>query len=335
MKKNRRTFIRQTGLTTIGLGILGLQACQNTSNNSKPADTTEETPAENIQPVIPPPAQNLLFDISLAQWSLNRTINNGQLAAIDFPAHARTEFDIGAVEYVTQFFQQRARDEVFLKELKKRADDHGVRSLLIMIDNEGDLASTDLEQREKAARSHFQWVEAAHMLGCHSIRVNAAGNGPAEEMAKSAATSLYEIADFAKDFGINVIVENHGGRSSDAAWLAGVIKEVNMANCGTLPDFGNFCVEKKGDRCVNEYDRYKGMEELLPWAKGVSAKSYDFDSDGNETTIDFARMVKMVVDSGYKGHIGIEYEGNRLSEAEGIKATKQLLEGIRSNMEES
>jgi len=206
-----------------------------------------------------------------------------------------------------------------------------VRQLLIMIDGEGSLADKDKKSRHGAVKKHHKWVIAAHELGCHSIRVNAHGEGSAQEMHEQAVDGLSRLAEFGAKHNINVIVENHGDLSSNASWLMGVIDEVNMANCGTLPDFGNFCIKRNtgemynGD-CVEEYDRYKGVEEMLPKATAVSAKSYNFDADGNETLIDFEKMIELVRASGYSGYIGIEYEGNVLSEADGIRATKKLLE---------
>jgi len=238
---------------------------------------------------------------------------------LDFAATARG-FGLDAVEYVNLFFMDKARDTRYLKDMKTRASDHGVRSLLIMCDNEGDLGNPDAGQRRQAVLNHYQWVEAARYLGCHSIRVDARSDEkfPAEEQAKLVADGLVKLCDYARRFGLNVIAENHGGLSSDGKWLAGVIRRVGMHNCGTLPDFGNF----------GDYDRYHGVEDLMPFAKGVSAKSYDFDAQGNETTIEYARMIRIVRASGYSGYIGIEYEGSRLSEMDGIAATKRLLERL-------
>jgi sugar phosphate isomerase/epimerase len=213
--------------------------------------------------------------------------------------------------------------------MKKRAADNGVRSVLIMCDDEGDLGNSDAKARTQAVENHYKWVDAAKYLGCHSIRVNARSNPKLsyEEQMKLAADGLRRLTEFGAKHQINVIVENHGGLSSNGKWLAGVMKEVNLPRCGTLPDFGNFRINNN-----EEYDKYQGVAELMPYAKGVSAKSYDFDDKGNETTIDFRRMLKIVLDAGYHGHLGIEYEGNRLSEPEGIVATKKLLERLKDEM---
>ncbi|HET8864836.1 MAG TPA: TIM barrel protein [Gracilimonas sp.] len=275
-------------------------------------------------------ASELFFKISLAQWSLHRTIRSGDLDHLDFPAAAKNEFGIEAVEYVNTFFQDKADDRSYLNEMNSRCNDLGVEQLLIMVDGEGGLAVADDKTRIESVENHFKWVKAAEYLGCHSIRVNAYGEGSKEEQTQNAVDGLGRLAEFAKDHEINVIVENHGGYSSDGQWLSDVISRVGMENCGTLPDFGNFCVKREngaqwGGSCIEEYDRYKGVKELMPFAKAVSAKSYAFDDKGKETTIDFSKMLSIIYASGFNGYIGIEYEGNELSEMDGIKATKRLL----------
>jgi L-ribulose-5-phosphate 3-epimerase len=269
-------------------------------------------------------SQGQLFEISLAQWSLNRRLFGGELDGLDFPSFAKTTFDIDAVEYVNRFFMDKARDRSWLTALKTRCDDQGVRSLLIMCDREGDLGDPDTARRAQAIENHYKWVEAAEFLGCHSIRVNAGSDGSYDEQRDYAIDGLRRLSEFAADFGLDVIVENHGGLSSDGGWLASVIAGVERDNCGTLPDFGNFFITRD-----QEYDRYRGVEELMPFARGVSAKSYAFDAMGNETRIDYMRMMRIVLDAGYRGYVGIEWEGNEPGEVEGIRLTKALLERVR------
>jgi L-ribulose-5-phosphate 3-epimerase len=260
----------------------------------------------------------LPFKISLAQWSLHRALFGGKLKNLDFAQQATTEYGIDAVEYVNQFFKDKAKDSAYLAEMKSRAADQGVKNVLIMIDDEGHLGDPDAAKRTKAVERHYPWVAAAKYLGCHSIRVNAYSEGTPEEQARLATDGLRRLAEFAAQAQINVIVENHGGLSSNGEWLAGVIKTVNLASCGTLPDFGNF----------KDYDRYKAVAEMMPTAKGVSAKSHKFDADGNETETDYRRMLKIVLAAGYHGYVGIEYEGSSVSEPEGIRLTKKLLERV-------
>lgn len=269
-----------------------------------------------------PEPKSLPFRISLAEWSLHSTLFAGKLDNLDFPRAAKQQFGISGVEYVNQFFKDKAKDAEYLADLAGRAAGEGVENLLIMCDGLGNLGDPDEKARTQAVENHYPWLEAAKRLGCHSIRVNAASKGTFDEQQKLAADGLSRLAEFAGTMDLNVIVENHGGLSSDGGWLAGVMRLVDKPNCGTLPDFGNFY----------EYDRYKGVEELMPFAKGVSAKSYDFDAEGNETKIDYRRMLEIVAKAGYQGWIGIEYEGKELPEAEGILATKQLLERLRSEM---
>lgn len=273
------------------------------------------------------------FKISLAQWSLHRTIRNEQkLDHLDFAKVTREEFGIEAVEYVNQFFKDKAKDQAYLSEMKQRADEFGVNSLLIMIDGEGNLGAPEEAARVKTVENHKKWVDAAKYLGCHSIRVNAGSSGSFEEQQKLAADGLRRLSEYAAKSDMNVLVENHGGLSSNGAWLAGVMRMVAMDNCGTLPDFGNFMISR-GENPV-EYDKYKGVEELMPFAKAVSAKTYDFDDAGNESVIDYPRMMKIVLDHGYNGYVGIEYEGRRLGEFEGIKKSKDLLVRLQSELKQ-
>ncbi|MCA9300550.1 MAG: sugar phosphate isomerase/epimerase [Phycisphaerales bacterium] len=268
-----------------------------------------------------------LYSISIAEWSLHRTINGGDLDHLDFAKVARTEFDIDAVEYVNQFFKDKARDQMYLAEMKKRCDDHGVRSLLIMIDGEGRLGEPTEEGRQKTVENHRPWIEAAAALGCHSIRVNAASVGTFEEQQKLAADGLRRLCEVGEAHDINVIVENHGGLSSNGEWLSGVIRLVDHPRAGTLPDFGNFRVTGN-----NWYDRYKGVRELMPFARAVSAKSHVFDEEGNEIRTDYRRMMKIVIEAGYRGYVGIEFEGDDLSEMDGIRATRDLLKRVREEL---
>jgi sugar phosphate isomerase/epimerase len=276
-----------------------------------------------------PPENEPLFKISLAQWSLHRALNAGELDALDFPRIAREDYGLGAVEYVNSFFKERAEDEEYLGELKRRAGEHGVKSLLIMIDGEGALGAPDSDERTQAVENHCRWVHAAKLLGCHSIRVNAGSEGTPEAQRQLAADGIGRVTEFAADYDMNVIVENHGGLSSNGSWLASVMETVNHPRCGTLPDFGNFRIAEG-----EWYDRYEGVAEMMPYAKAVSAKSHDFDENGDEIHTDYTRMLRIVLDAGYHGYIGIEYEGERLSEPEGISATKALLEKTRAELED-
>ena len=270
---------------------------------------------------------DMWFKISLAEWSLNNSIWDKKLTNLDFPRVAKEEFGIDAIEYVNQFFKTEVDDPKYMDELKKRCEDVGVKSLLIMVDGEGNLGDADENKRKKAVENHRRWLKAAKFLGCHSIRVNAASSGSYEEQVKLAADGLSRLAEMGKEYGLNVIVENHGGLSSNGAWLAEVIKKVGKENCGTLPDFGNFKVSKD-----EMYDRYKGVTELMPFAKAVSAKSHHFDDKGNETATDYLKMMKIVKAAGYRGYVGIEYEGGKIGEFEGVKATKKLLERCRQEL---
>ncbi|HKP30987.1 MAG TPA: sugar phosphate isomerase/epimerase family protein [Gemmatimonadales bacterium] len=270
-----------------------------------------------------PPAP--LFRISLAEWSFHKALQGKQMDNLDFAKVAKQEFGLEAIEYVNVFFKDKSRDAKYLAELNTRARGEGVYQHLIMIDGEGDLGDPDPAKRAEAVANHVRWVEAAKTLGCATIRVNAGSNGTPEEQQKLAADGLRQLCEKADPFGINVIVENHGGLSSHGDWLAGVMRLVNHPRVGTLPDFGNFY----------EYDRYKGVAEMMPFAKAVSAKSNDFDAQGNETTKDYRRLLKIVLDAGFHGWIGIEYEGDRLPERDGVRATLRLLEKVRAEFQKA
>ena len=271
-----------------------------------------------------------IFEISLAQWSLHNALFAEYIQSIDFPRIAKEQFDIHAVEYVNSFFPDRTPKAEFVNELKGRCDDLGVKSLLIMCDGEGNIGDPDNAARTKAVDNHFKWIDAAVELGCHSIRVNAQSEGTPDEQRLLAADGLRRLTEHGDSKSINVIVENHGGISSNGAWLASVMREVDHPRCGTLPDFGNFILDWGTGE---EYDRYKGMTELMPFAKAVSAKSIDFDADGNEIHTDYEKMIEIVLDSGYRGWIGVEYEGQKVGEFEGIIRTRDLLQKIRNKHE--
>jgi L-ribulose-5-phosphate 3-epimerase len=270
------------------------------------------------------------FDISLAQWSLHRTLRAGELDHLDFARVARQEFGIAAIEYVNTFFMDKARDAAYLAEMNRRAADQGVVQHLIMCDAEGRLGDPDPDARRQAVENHHKWVDAARTLGCATIRVNAASEGSWEEQAKLAADGLRSLCEYGETAGINVIVENHGGLSSNGQWLSQVMRTVDHPRCGTLPDFGNFNLGNG-----ETYDKYRGVRELMVFAKAVSAKSHDFDENGEETEKDYRRLMKIVFDAGYRSWVGIEYEGSRLPEREGIAATKRLLERVRQEMTEN
>jgi sugar phosphate isomerase/epimerase len=309
MSQSRRKFMK----------ALGIGALASTSVTEILAQSTKK---------------KLFFDISLAEWSLHKALFAKKITNLDFPEIAKKEFGIEIVEYVNQFFKDKAEDTTYLNELLKRCKDNGVKNHLIMIDGEGGLGELDDATRLKAIENHYKWVEAAKYLGCKTIRVNAFGRGTAEEVSAAAIDGLGRLGEFASTMKINVLVENHGGYSSNGQWLSNVMKQVARNNVGTLPDFGNFCIERKPKswECEVSYDRYQGTKELMPYAKGASAKSYDFDENGNVIETDYQRIMEIVKESGFKGIVGIEYEGSNLDEYEGIRKTKALLERIGATM---
>lgn len=296
---DRREFIKQSAQTAGAIGVAAIAG----------------------ETLIAAPKQ--LFKISLAEWSLHKALFTKQMDNLDFAKMARQDFGISAVEYVNQFFKDKAKDQTYLREMLKRARDLGVENRLIMCDGEGALGDPDAAKRQQAVENHYKWIEAAKFLGCKMIRVNAQSRGSYEEQQKLAADGLRKLTEFGAKHKIAVVVENHGGLSSNGQWLVGVMKLVNHPMCGALPDFGNFRVSSE-----EEYDRYKGVTEMMPFAKAVSAKSHDFDERGEEIHTDYHKMMKIVLDAGYNSFVGIEYEGDKMSEADGIRATKKLLERV-------
>ncbi len=303
MQTTRRAFLQQSLATGLSLGVMGRAA---------------GALAQDKQP---------LFKISLAQWSLNRAFFNGDLNPLNFARIAKNDYQIDAIEYVNQFYKAKKGDEAYLAELKKVADGEGVKSLLIMCDGEGQLGDPNEAKRKQAVANHKAWLEWAKALGCHSIRVNAGSRGSYKEQQERAANGLAMLCDLAAPYDLNVLVENHGGLSSNGQWLAGVMKMVGKPNIGTLPDFGNFRVSKD-----EMYDRYQGVKELMPFAKAVSAKSNNFDAAGNEVATDYLKMMQIVLDAGYHGYVGIEFEGRSMPAPAGIRATKKLLEKVRKQL---
>jgi len=309
-------------------------SCKNAPE--KDSETAENQPETTVEVETTPS-----YKLSLAQWSLNRLIFTGKADPMDFAATAK-EMGFEGLEYVSQLYttenvsfdMKNAGLPAILEELKKRSDSLDMQNVLIMIDGEGDLSFTDETATQIAIENHKKWVDAAEYLGCHSIRVNLFGEEDPEAWVANSVRSLKALSAYAAPKNVSIIVENHGGLSSDGSLLARVMKEVGMDNCGTLPDFGNFCLKREGGArwgapCVDEYDMYQGMADLMPYAKGVSAKSYAFNEAGDETKIDYYKMMQIVRDSGFEGFVGIEFEGDVDDPTEGIEATKALvLKGI-------
>ena len=280
-------------------------------------------------PLLSKGLQEKTLQISLAQWSLHRSFRDGTLDPIDFASIAMEKYNIDALEYVNGLYPDKGKDEKFWQQMKDRSTDAGVKNLVMMVDDEGDLGSASENKRIQSVENHYKWVHAAKLLGCHTMRVNAFGDSDREIYRMAIMDAMSRLADYASELDINIVIENHGLFSSDAALIAGIIKEVNRPNFGSFPDFGNWCLSAKwgttqGD-CDKVYDRYQGVTELLPYAKAVSAKSYNFNEKGEDTKIDYYRMMKIVKESDYNGYIGIEYEGMEKTEHEGIMITKKLM----------
>jgi sugar phosphate isomerase/epimerase len=319
----RRNFISKTTVAGVGVTFLGAYACKEAKKEEGNTGEVEgATPAEPF------------FELSLAQWSIHRMIRENGVDPYTFAEKAKN-WGFKGLEYVSQLYDPELSDAgyseeamaAFVEKSNAEAQKHGMKNVLIMIDGQGNLAVSDEAERNETVGKHKKWVDAAAAMGCHAIRVNLNGSNVPEEWIENSVDELTKLATYAKDKNINILVENHGGLSSNGELHAQVMEKVNMENVGTLPDFGNFCMTRKPDswECEVSYDKYKGVKELMPYAKAVSAKSNVFDADGNEENIDYVKMLQMVKDNGYTGFIGVEYEGNVLSEEEGIIATRDLL----------
>jgi L-ribulose-5-phosphate 3-epimerase len=275
-----------------------------------------------------------LYKISLAEWSINQPLRKGTLQHLDFAKIAKS-VGIDAIEYVNQFFMDKATDASYLAEMNARAKGEGVTQVLIMCDQEGNLGDPDTAKRQQAVENHHKWVTAAKTLGCHSIRVNAYSAGTPEEQGKLVADGLHKLCEFADGHGLNVIIENHGGMSSNAKWLMATIKRADHKRAGTLPDFGNFSISRPTERNptakLESYDSYVGVQEMMPLAKGVSVKPTVWDFHGKSGPIDLPKMMKIVVDAGYHGYCGIEH-GASGRELESIRELREQLEATRTQL---
>jgi sugar phosphate isomerase/epimerase len=339
--ESRRKFLKKTGALALGGLLLPKYISSFNSGKIKPG--------------------KLDFEISLAEFSFAGQLMTGKMSNLDFPAKAKNEFGINVLEYVSGFFNEKHTDKTYLNELKKRCDDLGMKNNLIMVDSLN-IADLDSAKRKIAVEAHHAWVDAAKFLGCGTIRVNLGDSSkamtgvdddPAEEAAKTAADGYRSLLEYAQKQNMNVIVENHFGNSTDIDWLVGVLKVVDMPNSGLLPDFGNFCRQRskpvtndiKGmmsTKCIKEYDKYEGVRKMMPYVKGISAKTHRFDASGNDIETDFFKMFRIIKDGGFKGYVGIEYEGGiynmfdpsagYISDEEGVKATKALLERVRKEL---
>lgn len=333
---NRRKFIINSSQAGLALSFLGLASCVEQSKKSKEVSNPDISTKENE-------VQSPYYKLSLAQWSIHRMIMEGGFNPLLFAEKAKG-WGFEGLEYVNHLYAKELEKNTnsmmaldnLVKELIKRSDDNGMQNLIIMVDGEGDLAVENKNKRKEAVENHYKWVDAAAAMECHSIRVNLFGESDKAQWKDASMEALTSLSTYAKDKNVNVIVENHGGFSSDGILVAQIIEGVGMTNCGTLPDFGNFCLKREnnerwGAACIEEYDKYQGVKAMMPYAKGVSAKTYNFDSNGMETTIDYKLMLDIVQNANYKGFIGVEYEGDTMSEEQGILATKKLILEMTKN----
>lgn len=305
------------------MSFLGMYACKETKKQETETVEDADLTVKEMDP---------FFKLSLAQWSIHKMIKEDGVDPYTFAEKAKN-WGFSGLEYVSQLYPADLDNNEYSKEAmanfidksNAEAKKYGLQNVLIMIDQQGDLAVNDEKERNASVERHHKWVDAAQAMGCHAIRVNLRGSDSPEEWKENSIDGLTKLSTYAKEKNIEILVENHGGLSSNAKMLVDVMAKVDMDNCGTLPDFGNFCIIRDDDDCAEAYDQYKGVEEMMPYAKAVSAKTHDFDANGNETQIDYVKMLQVVKDHGYTGFIGVEYEGSELGEEAGIIATKELM----------
>ena len=267
-------------------------------------------------------AQTAKFKISLAQWSLHKAIQSRMITNLDFPRVAREQFGIEGLEFVNQLWE--APTEAYVRRLKNNMKQTGTTAVLIMCDGEGTMGHSDKATRMKAAENHYKWIDITAELGGTAIRTNMypekqpQTDTEVNSFLGYCSESFAQLCEYGQKAKVNVIIENHGGISSNPDVVVRLMKMVKQPNFGTLPDFGNF---------PETTDKYAAVEKLMPYAKGVSFKCHDFDAKtGNETRMDMDRMMKIVADAGWRSWVGIEYEGSRMTEFEGIQAAKRYLD---------
>ena len=293
------------------------------------------------------------MDIGLQMYSFAPLIMQGKFDLLGFPDLVKNTYGINGAEYWSIPFMGRENDRDFLNDLKRRSDDNGVDNLIILVDDIDiktmqsgpSLASSNKNDRDTAIDYHKKWVDVAKNIGCHSIRINLRSEEENDQkILENSSESISKLIEFSKQDIISIVIENHGGITGDADWLVSLMKNVDSKHLGTLPDFGtyNFCIKRGNlnfqslsENCEDQYDKYLGVKKLMPYAKGVSAKSHEFDKDGEELSTNYSRMIKIISESNYKGYITIEYEGamkgmfggegTYLSPHEGILATKKLI----------
>jgi len=243
-------------------------------------------------------------DISLAQWALVQEIRDGKWTNLDFPRIAREDFGLNGIEFVNTLFEVPTID--YLNQLKKNANAHGVKMVLIMIDAEGDGCEPTPELRKQFVINHKKWIDIAHYLGCHAIRTNCRGpkDVDEDEALKWAAESYNMLLEYAVPAGISVCIENHGGVSNDPGWMISLLEKVDKLYFGSYPDWR---------RPADDFDNVEYLEKMLPWAVGMSYRNQPTE----ELT---AKMIKMSHDAGYRGWYGIESSGR-----EAILQGKELL----------
>lgn len=321
-------FMKRREFVT-GLGLAGAAA------------VTGNLPSAETAPIKPQP-----FTIGLSQWAFHRAIFGdardhyrtfiknlhsdpdsvlaGEMDPRDIVWRAR-ELDVGVVDLVNILWFGHGEDKPWLNDFKTRARDANVTFGVLMCDQLARSGAADAKERRQSVEDHTRWMETAAELGCPFLRINPYGEGTYLEQCQRSAETLHALAERSADYGLEVIVENHGHPGSNGAWLAMLIEMANHSRVGTYTDLDNFFMGGWDLNPERRYDRHQGLLDLAPYTKAISAKTHDFDPDGEETTIDYHACLKILIDSGFSGLVSAEFEGNRVDETEGSKLTVELL----------
>ncbi len=273
----------------------------------------------------------MTIEIGLSTWSLHRHMgpikrqvvtDTGEkhewteeypedVSLLDFAGFARKEYGLTHLELIQMSFP--STEASYLKKLRSAVEAAEAVIENVPIDV-GDICELAPERRAEHVRNIKSWMDVAAAIGSRAVRVNTGPSREGSDALALAVESCKRLAEHADKLGLNVLIENHGGISSDPQLLKQLIESVSTERMGACPDFGGF----------DEAIRYDGLQKIMPLAKLVHAKSYAFDEHGEETAIDYARCMQIVKNSGFSGVLSIEYEGDG-NASEGIKKTKELI----------
>jgi hypothetical protein len=254
------------------------------------------------------------FKLSLNERSIAPAIESGLVDHLDFTRIAREELDIRAVDYVTSLFREKLHDESYLTEMNRRAAEFGVRNVLLIVENEGDLACEDNSQRKQSLKKHLSMIDVGQALGCSGVCVQPRGTGDSDEVAKRLVGSLQSLCEVGELRKINVMVSNRGISNISPEWLLRVVDAVGNTKCGIFSYFDGF----------KHLNPTEGLEKVMPSSKGVCAVSKSTEDSRELHEKRFREMLEIVSNSGYRGYLSLEYQGNQAG-WDGIRSMRQVV----------